>query len=89
MNKFYVYVYIDPRNLEEFYFGKGQGSRKNAHLSDTSDSEICGLTRDWYVGIPYSNRARIKGGVGLQSMWLLAQNNRRTLAKSPLVFLRP
>lgn len=39
MNNFYVYVYIDPRNLEEFYFGKGRGSRKDAHLSDTSDSE--------------------------------------------------
>ena len=39
MNNFYVYVYIDPRNLEEFYFGKGKGSRKEAHLSDTSDTE--------------------------------------------------
>jgi len=39
MNNFYVYVYIDPRNFEEFYFGKGRGSRKNAHLSDTSDSK--------------------------------------------------
>ena len=38
MNDFYVYVYIDPRNFEEFYFGKGKGSRKDAHLSDTSDS---------------------------------------------------
>lgn len=39
MRNFYVYVYIDPRNLEEFYFGKGTGSRKDVHLSDTSDSE--------------------------------------------------
>lgn len=39
MNNSYVYVYIDPRNFEEFYFGKGCGSRKDAHLSDTSDSE--------------------------------------------------
>lgn len=39
MNNFYVYVYIDPRNFEEFYFGKGRGTRKDAHLSDTSDSE--------------------------------------------------
>jgi hypothetical protein len=39
VNNFYVYVYIDPRNLEEFYFGKGRGSRKDAHLSDASDSE--------------------------------------------------
>jgi hypothetical protein len=39
MNDYYVYVYIDPRNLEEFYYGKGKGSRKNAHLLDVSDSE--------------------------------------------------
>lgn len=39
MNNYYVYVYIDPRNYEEFYFGKGRGSRKEAHLSDGSDSE--------------------------------------------------
>ncbi len=39
MNNYYVYVYIDPRNFEEFYFGKGKGSRKNAHLNDDSDSE--------------------------------------------------
>jgi len=36
---YYVYVYIDPRNFEEFYFGKGTGSRKSAHLSDNSDTE--------------------------------------------------
>ena len=39
MNDHYVYVYIDPRNFEEFYFGKGRGSRKNVHLFDESDSE--------------------------------------------------
>jgi hypothetical protein len=38
-NKHYVYVYIDPRNNEEFYFGKGCGSRKEAHLFDSSDTE--------------------------------------------------
>ena len=38
-NCYYVYVYIDPRNLEEFYFGKGKGARKEAHLKDSSDSE--------------------------------------------------
>jgi LEM-3-like GIY-YIG domain len=38
MNDYYVYVYIDPRNYEEFYYGKGKGSRKNAHLTDTSDT---------------------------------------------------
>ena len=35
----YVYVYIDPRNFEEFYYGKGTGARKDAHLEDQSDSE--------------------------------------------------
>lgn len=39
MNDYYVYVYIDPRNLQEFYFGKGKGSRKDAHLFDTLDSQ--------------------------------------------------
>lgn len=39
MKRYYVYVYIDPRNYEEFYFGKGKGSRKEAHLADTGDSE--------------------------------------------------
>ncbi len=35
----YVYVYIDPRNNEEFYYGKGKGSRKNAHLNSDTDTE--------------------------------------------------
>ena len=39
MEDYYVYVYIDPRNFEEFYFGKGRGNRKYAHLSDSSDSK--------------------------------------------------
>lgn len=39
MKDYYVYVYIDPRNFEEFYFGKGRGNRKYAHLSDNSDSK--------------------------------------------------
>lgn len=38
MNDYYVYVYIDPRNFEEFYYGKGKGSRKEAHLDDSTDS---------------------------------------------------
>lgn len=38
-NNFYVYVYIDPRNFHEFYYGKGQGNRKLAHLSIDDDSE--------------------------------------------------
>ena len=36
---FYVYVYIDPRNFEEFYYGKGKGNRKSSHLDDDADSE--------------------------------------------------
>jgi uncharacterized protein len=36
---YYVYVYIDPRNHEEFYYGKGKDRRKDAHLSDSADSE--------------------------------------------------
>jgi hypothetical protein len=38
MNNYYVYVYIDPRNYEEFYYGKGCGSRKDTHLDDMTDS---------------------------------------------------
>lgn len=37
--KYYVYVYIDPRNYEEFYYGKGKGNRKDAHLKDTKDTD--------------------------------------------------
>jgi hypothetical protein len=36
---FYVYVYIDPRNYEEFYYGKGAGARRVAHLTEETDSE--------------------------------------------------
>jgi hypothetical protein len=36
---YYVYVYIDPRNYEEFYYGKGKDRRKDAHLKDSSDSD--------------------------------------------------
>lgn len=36
---YYVYVYIDPRNFEEFYYGKGKGFRKYAQLKDKSDKE--------------------------------------------------
>ena len=39
MNDYYVYEYIDPRNLEEFYYGQGRGARKDFHLKDRSDSE--------------------------------------------------
>lgn len=37
-DRYYVYVYIDPRNLEEFYYGKGTGSRSHVHLHDVGDS---------------------------------------------------
>lgn len=46
MNNYYVYVYIDPRNYEEFYYGKGKGSRKDAHLTENSDSEKSRRIRD-------------------------------------------
>ena len=39
MENYYVYVYIDPRNLEEFYYGKGKDNRKEAHLKGNDDSE--------------------------------------------------
>jgi len=37
---YYVYCYIDPRNLEEFYYGKGTGSRSKAHLLAQGKSEM-------------------------------------------------
>ena len=39
---FYAYVYVDPRNFEEFYYGKGYGGRKESHLKDVSTSEKAG-----------------------------------------------
>jgi hypothetical protein len=36
-HSYYVYVYIDPRNFEEFYYGKGKGERKLMHLSEIND----------------------------------------------------
>lgn len=38
-SNYYVYVYIDPRNFEEFYYGKGRGSRKDSHLTDVTESD--------------------------------------------------
>ena len=38
-NEYYVYMYIDPRNNEEFYYGKGKGKRKFSHLKGKSDTE--------------------------------------------------
>ena len=37
--KAYVYVYIDPRNGEIFYIGKGRGNRLFAHLGDLSETD--------------------------------------------------
>ncbi|MHB0857891.1 MAG: hypothetical protein ACYC5M_10005 [Anaerolineae bacterium] len=34
----YVYVYIDPRDHEPFYVGKGKGERMYTHLKDPSES---------------------------------------------------
>ena len=39
MSDYYVYVYIDPRNMEEFYYGKGKGNRSQAHLLDQGRSK--------------------------------------------------
>ena len=39
MQDYYVYVYIDPRNHEEFYYGKGVGSRKGSHLFEQGESD--------------------------------------------------
>ncbi len=36
---YYVYVYIDPRNYEEFYYGKGKWHRKESHLKSEGDTE--------------------------------------------------
>lgn len=43
---FYVYVYIDPRSLKEFYYGKGQGDRAYTHLKANDDSEKSRLIRE-------------------------------------------
>jgi hypothetical protein len=38
-DRFYVYVYIDPRSFEPFYYGKGHGSRQFSHLLDSAEGE--------------------------------------------------
>ena len=40
---YYIYVYIDPRDFKPFYYGKGQGSRKDAHLFDKVRGEKSSL----------------------------------------------
>lgn len=37
--KSYVYVYIDPRDEQPFYIGKGRGNRLFSHLDDQAESE--------------------------------------------------
>ena len=36
MPDYYVYVYIDPRNHQVFYIGKGTGTRMNAHILEAN-----------------------------------------------------
>jgi hypothetical protein len=36
---YYVYAYVDPRNSEIFYVGKGCGARVLAHLDEAGESE--------------------------------------------------
>jgi hypothetical protein len=38
---YYVYLYIDPRNEQPFYVGKGQGGRALSHLSEAAESRKC------------------------------------------------
>lgn len=36
---YYVYCYIDPRNFEEFYYGKGKGNRSQSLLLEQGESD--------------------------------------------------
>jgi hypothetical protein len=38
---YYVYLYIDPRNEQPFYVGKGQDARALSHLSEEAESRKC------------------------------------------------
>jgi hypothetical protein len=42
----YVYLYIDPRNNEIFYVGKGNRNRAFAHLKEESEKEKVDRIRD-------------------------------------------
>jgi uncharacterized protein len=43
---YYVYVYIDPRDYEPFYYGKGRGSRKQAHLLEQGENAKSGRIKE-------------------------------------------
>jgi uncharacterized protein len=47
--RFYVYLYIDPRNDRVFYVGKGKGSRMLEHLRETGESEKIKLIRELHA----------------------------------------
>ena len=38
---YYVYLYVDPRNEQPFYVGKGQGERALSHLNEAAESRKC------------------------------------------------
>lgn len=44
--KYYVYLYIDPRNDRVFYVGKGKGSRMLDHLYEVGESEKVNIIRE-------------------------------------------
>jgi len=44
--KYYVYLYVDPRDDTIFYVGKGNGNRAFAHLNEESDKEKVKRIRD-------------------------------------------
>ena len=50
-NKFYVYRYIDPRNLLPFYIGKGCRDRHLSHLLETSETTENRKKYDYIQGL--------------------------------------
>lgn len=40
-----VYLYIDPRDEQPFYVGKGQGDRALSHLSEEAESRNARASR--------------------------------------------